>query len=103
MEKPETFTFLGFLHYCSHGRNGKLQVRRKTCRKKFSKKCKEIKHLIKEMKTYPIKEIIKKLNHILVGYYHYYEITDNYQSMSNFRYRIEEVKRIIAGKDLMRC
>ena len=29
----------------------------------------------------------KKLNQILVGYYHYYGITDNYQSMSNFRYQ----------------
>lgn len=25
--KPETFTFLGFTHYCSHGRTGKLHVR----------------------------------------------------------------------------
>lgn len=83
--KPETFTFLGFTHYCSHGRNGKFRVKRKTSRKKFTKKCKEIRHLIREMRAHPIKAIIKKLNQILVGYYHYYGITDNFQSISKFR------------------
>ena len=86
--KPGTFTFLGFTHYCSHGRNGKFRVKRKTSRKKFTKKCKEVHQLIRDMRTIPIRAIIKKLNEILVGYYHYYGITDNYQSLSNFRYRI---------------
>ena len=86
--KPETFTFLGFTHYCSHGRNGKFRVKRKTSRKKFAKKCKEVHRLIRDMRTNPLKAIIKKLNEILVGYYHYYGITDNSQSLSNFRYRV---------------
>lgn len=86
--KPETFTFLGFTHYCSHGRNGKFRVKRKTSRKKFTKKCKEVHRLIRDMRTKPLKAIIKKLNEILVGYYHYYGITDNIQSLSNFRYRM---------------
>lgn len=87
-EKPGTFTFLGFTHYCSHGRNGRFRVKRKTSRKKFRKKSKEVHRKIREMRTKPIKAIIKKLNEILVGYYHYYGITDNIQSLSNFRYRV---------------
>ena len=47
--KPETFDFLGFTHYCSHGKNGKFRVKRKTSRKKFSHKCKEVHKLIGEM------------------------------------------------------
>ncbi|NDO68583.1 RNA-directed DNA polymerase [Schaedlerella arabinosiphila] len=86
--KPETFTFLGFTHYCSHGRNGKFRVKRKTSRKKFAKKCKEINHLIRDMRTKPLKAIIKKLNEILVGYYHYYGITDNIQSLNSFHYEM---------------
>lgn len=86
--KPETFTFLGFTHYCSHGRNGKFRVKRKTSRKKFAKKCKEVHRLIRDMRTKPLKAIMKKLNEILVGYYHYYGITDNSQSLSNFRYQM---------------
>lgn len=87
-EKPGTFTFLGFTHYCSHGRNGRFRVKRKTSRKKFRKKSKEVHRKIREMRTKPIKAIIKKLNEILTGYYHYYGITDNIQSLSNFRYRV---------------
>lgn len=86
--KPETFDFLGFTHYCSHGRNGKFRVKRKTSRKKFSHKCKEVHKRIKEMMHLPLKEIISKINQILVGYYHYYGITDNSKSITAFRYRV---------------
>lgn len=86
--KPETFDFLGFTHYCSHGRNGKFRVKRKTSRKKFSHKCKEVHKRINEMMHLPLKEIISKINQILVGYYHYYGITDNSKSITAFRYRV---------------
>ena len=87
--KPETFTFLGFTHYCSKGRNGKFRVKRRTSRKKFRKKCKEINQLLKgELRFLPVKEIIKKLNQILVGYYHYYGITDNGPSLDRFRFKV---------------
>jgi len=40
------------------------------------------------MRTLPVKVIVKKLNQILVGYYHYYGITDNSRSITSFRYRV---------------
>ena len=83
--KPQTFTFLGFTHYCSHGRNGKFRVKRKTSRKKFTKKCKEVHRMIREMRNLRLSEITKKMNQILVGYYHYYGITDNARSLKSFR------------------
>ena len=83
--KPQTFTFLGFTHYCSHGRNGKFRVKRKTSKKKFAKKCKEVHRIIRDMRTRRLAVIIKKMNQILVGYYHYYGITDNVDSLRNFR------------------
>ena len=88
--KPDTFNFLGFTHYCSKSRNGKFRVKRKTSRKKFNKKCMEIRQRIKEMRTKPIKDIVFKLNQILIGYYHYYGITDNIESLSDFRYEVEK-------------
>lgn len=60
----------------------------KTSRKKFTKTCKEVHRLIRDMRTKPLKAIIKKLNEMLVGYYHYYGITDNIQSLSDFRYQM---------------
>ena len=69
--KPETFNFLGFTHYCSKSKNGKFRVKRKTSRKKFARKCKEVHKLIGTMRPMKTKDIIAKLNQILVGYYHY--------------------------------
>lgn len=90
--KPETFTYLGFTHYCSHGRTGKFRVKRKTSKKKLAKKSREINAVIKGMRFQHIKQIVKKLNEILVGYYHYYGITDNSRSLNAFyhivRYRL---------------
>lgn len=86
--KPETFNFLGFTHYCSKSKNGKFRVKRKTSRKKFAKKCKEVHQRIKEMRTLPISQIIHKVNQILVGYFHYYGITDNSDSLNRFCYRV---------------
>ena len=86
--KPETFTFLGFTHYCSKSRNGKFRVKRKTSRKKFAKKCKEVHREIAKMRTLPLGQIIKKLNQILTGYYHYYGITDNSKGIDDFCFRV---------------
>jgi len=86
--KPETFTFLGFTHYCSKSRNGKFRVKRKTSKKKFAKKCMEVHRKIAEMRILPLPKIIKKLNQMLVGYYHYYGITDNSKGINDFCFRV---------------
>lgn len=67
--KPETFNFLGFTHYCSKSRSGRFRVKRRTSKKKFAKKCKEVHRLIGSMRTLRVKEIISKLNEILTGYF----------------------------------
>lgn len=89
--KPATFDFLGFTHYCSKSRNGKFRVKRKTSKKKFRKKCKEMNLLIKGMRHNKVRFIIKKLNQILTGYYHYYGITDNIRSIHGFYERIKGI------------
>ena len=86
--KPETFTFLGFTHYCSKSRNGKFRVKRKTSGKKFAKKCREVHREIAGMRTLPVAQITKKLNQILAGYYHYYGITDNFKGIEDFSFRV---------------
>ena len=93
-KKPETFTFLGFTHYCSKGRNGKFRVKRKTSKKKFNKKVKEMAKEIRDrviVLGLPIKDIIAWLNQVLTGYFHYYGITDNSEMLSTFRFRIMQL------------
>lgn len=86
--KPETFDFLGFTHYCSKSKNGKFRVKRKTSKKKFAKKCKEVHRKIGEMRTLGTATIIKKVNQILTGYFHYYGIIDNSVMNKKFRYNV---------------
>ena len=86
--KPETFDFLGFTHYCSRSRNGKFRVKRKTSKKKFAKKCKEVHRKIGEMRTMRTSAIIEKVNQILTGYFHYYGIIDNSVMNGKFRYNV---------------
>ena len=86
--KPETFTFLGLTHYCSHSKSGNFRVKRKTSKKKFAKKCKEVHRLISSIGHWTLRLIITKLNQILVGYYHYYGITDNFRAIDSFYYKV---------------
>lgn len=86
--RPETFTFLGFTHYCSTSRNGKFRVKRRTSRKKFAKKCRELNKKLKEMRNWKIGEIFRRVNQILIGYYHYYGITDNIVCISRMRNKV---------------
>lgn len=90
-EKAETFDFLGFTHYCSMSRNGKFRVKRKTSRKKFRKKCKEIHAMLKEIRHWDVKMIVEKLNKILIGYNHYYGITDNIRALERFQRKVEKM------------
>ena len=89
--KPETFTFLGFTHYCSTAKGGWFRVKRKTSRKKFAKKCRELNKAIRDMRNWKLEAIFRKLNQILVGYYHYYGITDNGRSLYMMKRRVEEM------------
>lgn len=89
--KPETFTFLGFTHYCSTAKGGWFRVKRKTSKKKFAKKCRELNLSIRNMRTWKLENTFKKLNQILVGYYHYYGITDNGRCLYSMKYRIERM------------
>jgi len=36
--------------------------------------------------------VMKKLNQVLVGYYHYYGITDNFDAIERFRNRVEALR-----------
>ncbi len=93
-KKPETFTFLGFTHYCSKGRNGQFRVKRKTSKKKFNKKVKEMDMAIRDRLVVcglPMPEVVKWVNQVLVGYFHYYGITDNYDMLHTFKVRIQQI------------
>lgn len=83
--KPETFDFLGFTFYCSeNGDNKFFRCKVKTSRKKFRSKVKAMKEWIKENRTMPVVNLIKKINQKLRGHYQYYGVTDNTKDVKSF-------------------
>ena len=83
--KPETFSFLGFTHYCNQSRNGKFRVKRKTEAKKFKSKIKAFKAWIKTIRSFvSIPDIFSRVRIKLLGHYAYYGITDNSKMIRNY-------------------
>ena len=86
--KPETFDFLGFTHYCSKGsKTGKFRVKRKTAKKKYRLKLKEMNKWLKENRHLRLKDLFYLVNLKLRGHYQYYGITDNFTSIQNFAFQ----------------
>jgi group II intron reverse transcriptase/maturase len=84
--KPETFDFLGFTFFCSKSRKGIFRVKRKTMRKKFRLKLKEMNLWLKQNRHLRLKDLIYMINLKLNGHYHYYGITDNFKYIDHFYY-----------------
>jgi len=82
--KPETFDFLGFTHSCSKTRNGKFFIRRKTIKKRFVKKYKEVKEELKERMHDDVKETGKWLNSVIRGFQNYYAVPGNMNLVKSF-------------------
>jgi RNA-directed DNA polymerase len=92
-EKPETFDFLGFTHYCSRTRDGKrFRMKRVTARKKYRAKLAGMKEWIKRKRNIPLRELLPEVGAKLTGHYQYYGVTDNYRGIRRYR---DEVKRLL--------
>ena len=50
-KKPKTFDFLSFTHFCDRTRKGAFKVGRKTSRKKFSQKAREMNQWLKSVRN----------------------------------------------------
>ena len=92
-ERPETFDFLGFTHYCGTRRDGKgFRMKRITARKKFTSKVKAFKGWLKTARTMKTKELWEVAKAKLRGHYAYYGVSDNLPGIMRFS---EEAKRLL--------
>jgi len=83
--KANTFDFLGFTHYCGLSRKGKFMVGRKTSRKKFRMKCKELNNWLRKIRNLKkTKEWWPVLEAKLRGHYQYYGVSGNMQALKRF-------------------
>ena len=91
-QKPETFDFLGFTHYCGLTRYGHFKVKRRTSKKKFRAKLKEVKGWIQQARSkFKTEGLLNRAKSRLVGHLNYYAITDNARGCQTFRRQFERL------------
>lgn len=88
--KVGTFDFLGFTHKCSITWKGHhFKLLRNCISSRFTRKLKAIKEKLgKMLGLLPLDKIIKWINAVLRGYYAYFAVPDNTQTLSSFRHAL---------------
>jgi group II intron reverse transcriptase/maturase len=83
--RPNTFDYLGFTHFCDLSRRGKFKIGRRTSRKKYVAKCKEMNDWLGKIRNkVETKEWWKILNAKLRGHIQYYGVSENYAGVAKF-------------------
>ncbi len=91
-ERPETFDFLGFTHYCGARRDGTgFRMKRMTARKKFTAKVKVFKEWLKSARTLKTADLWRTAKAKLRGHFAYYGVTDNLPGIKRFAAEVEKV------------
>jgi RNA-directed DNA polymerase len=86
--RPETFTFLGFVHICATTRNGRFQLKRTTIAKRMHAKLRDIRVKLKQRMHLPIDEQGAWLASVVRGYFAYYAVPTNSRAMARFRFKV---------------
>ena len=86
--EPESFTFLGFTHRCGTNRAGKFTIWRQTVRKRLEAKLQQVKQELRARMHEPVPAVGEWLGQVLNGFYQYYAVPGNQNSLHRFRSRI---------------
>ncbi|MDQ6699971.1 MAG: group II intron reverse transcriptase/maturase [Acidobacteriota bacterium] len=86
--KPETFTFLGFTHFCGANSKGHFVVWRHTAAKRMRAKLHAIKQELRRMMHEPVAQVGAWLKRVVSGYYRYHAVPGNLSVLSRFRERV---------------
>jgi len=94
--KPETFTFLGFTHFCGTRRSdGSFIVWRKTAKKRMVAKLQALKAELRRRMHEPLARVGEWVQTVLTGYYQYHAIPGNLAQLSLFRHRLRRLWRTV--------
>jgi RNA-directed DNA polymerase len=92
--KPETFSFLGFTHYCGTTWKGAFTIKRQSMAKRMRAKLLEIKAQLKRQMHSTVAEMGAWLRSVVWGWLNYHAVPGNSPSLGRFR---NEVGRIWFG------
>jgi RNA-directed DNA polymerase len=94
--KPETFTFLGFTHYCGKRRsNGTFIVWRETAKKRLVAKLHAVKAALRRRMHEPVASVGEWLQKVTLGYYQYHAVPGNLDHLRVFMHRLRRLWRLI--------
>jgi hypothetical protein len=97
--KPDTFTFLGFTHYCGTSRNsGAFIVWRKTAKKRMVAKLRAIKAELRDRMHEPVASVGEWLQKVVVGYYRYHAVPGNTDRLRVFGQRLLRLWRLTLSR-----
>ncbi len=86
-----SFDFLGFEFRWGSDRKGQARVQRRTSRKKFRNSIKRVAEWCKKNRHRRVGEQFKLLNAKLRGYYNYYGVRGNYDSLNEFYQLVQQL------------
>jgi hypothetical protein len=102
--KPETFTFLGFTHYCGKRRGGgSFIVWRTTAKKRLVAKLRAIKAELVRRKHEPSAQVGEWLKKVVQGYYQYHAVPGNMSQLGIFRHRLCRFWRAVLNRRSQRA
>jgi len=81
------FEFLGFEFYWGKDRKGNPHLKRRTSRGRLEASLKRITQWCRKNRNLELRELFWKLNAKLRGYYNYYGVVGNYESLAQFFHR----------------
>ena len=86
--KPDTFTFLGFTHFCGKLSTGPFIVWRITAKKRMVTKLKAINAELRRRKHHRTTDVGAWLRKVVLGYYQYHAVPGNTGQLRIFMYRV---------------
>ena len=86
-----SFDFLGFEFRWGTDRKGQARLKRRTAAKKFRNSVRRAAEWCKEHRHLRLAEQFKRLNAKLRGYYNYYGVNGNYESLKEFYHLVQRL------------
>jgi RNA-directed DNA polymerase len=86
-QSETSFDFLGFEYRWGKDRAGNPHLKRRTARKKLKKSLRQFAEWCKQHRHHKLRGLFRQLNAKLRGYYNYYGVNGNYESLNEFFYQ----------------
>ena len=96
--KPETFTFLGFTHYCATNSKGYFAIQPTTMAKRMRATLLRIKAVLRERMHDQVSVVGQWLKRVVEGYYRYHAVPGNTVTLGRFRQRLCNLWRAMLGR-----